>query len=176
VSTTSLQATITDWADVAGYGTLIDADGRLCIAEESMNELIYTVSESADKYSISRSERGGQSDVLAWDLSETTAATYLVAELGTAIRSGSRLPRISRYLAEESLHSGFTLARGDRGGDSLFKGDALVGTFYNYGLGVPAVFYSLVSALSLGELEAAYLTPDGGALQDLLKTAGPSRP
>jgi Immunity protein 61 len=167
----SLRATIAGFAEVADYGVLVGTDGALQVYDKKETEFIYIVSESGGMYAVSRSERRGPADPLAWNLSEDTAAKYLVTELGTSLRYARRLPQINRFYAPGDLQAGFTLLRGERGEDSLYRDGSLVGTFYSNGIAIPAVFYSLVAHLSVDTLEAAYLAPDGGALSVLIKPA-----
>jgi Immunity protein 61 len=168
VSTRSLRDAIEGWANTSNYGTLVDTDGHLQLYDKRSTEFIYAVSESEGRYAVSRSERRGPADPLAWNLSESTAAKYLVTELGTHMRYDYRLPNINRYHQAEDLPDGFTLARGEHGADSLYRDDELIGTFHGDSIAIPAVFHALVSLLPLAELEAAYLDPNGGPLSAMI--------
>jgi Immunity protein 61 len=166
VSTTTLRAAIRDWADVTGYDSGVDTSGTLYLYDRS--EHLYFVTESEGLYSVTRSSRGGAHDPYAWNLSEAHARRYLVQELGTHLRYARRLPNINRYHGLEDLPVDFRLSRGNHGADSLYRADALIGTFYSNGIAIPAIFYALIADVPIADLEVAYLAPDGGSLSAMV--------
>jgi len=152
---------LVEWAKRAEYD-LTRADGAWLFASPG-GELRDYLRKLDGLWTLTHAERGGWEHFTMAAAEMADVERYLTVDYGDAIRSGRRLPMIWTAFEIEMVCPGYQITVPEKGKLALSKADGGVRIICAGGRNsaMRAVEFSWVADVSMDELRASYLDPDG---------------